>query len=133
MLNCVSGCGSDETIDHLLIYCPIFGVLWQHVKTWIGFYSVEPEHILDHFTQFAYSTGSFKQRRSFLQLVWLCSIYVLWNERNHRLFSDKAKSAMQLLERIQITTLHWLKAKNVCFPYDYHMWWHQPLVCLDIG
>jgi len=35
---------------HLLIHCPIFGVLWQHVKTWIGFNSTDPRHILDHFT-----------------------------------------------------------------------------------
>jgi len=40
---------------------------------------------------------------------------------------------MQLLERVQITTLHWLKAKNVCFPFGYHMWWQQPLAYLGIG
>ena len=74
---CVSGCGNNETTDHLLIHYPIFSVLWQHVKAWIGFHSVEPQHILDHFTQFTYSTGSFKPRWSFLQLVWLCSVYVL--------------------------------------------------------
>jgi len=47
---CVSGCGNNETTDHLLIHCPIFGVLWQHVKTWIGFNSTDPQDILDHFT-----------------------------------------------------------------------------------
>jgi len=25
---CVSGCGNNETTDHLLIHCAIFGVLW---------------------------------------------------------------------------------------------------------
>jgi len=26
-----------------------------------------------------------------------------------------------------------LKAKNVGFPFGYHMWWQRPLVCLGIG
>jgi len=37
---CVSGCGNNETADHLAIHCPIFGELWHHVKTWIG---VDPQ------------------------------------------------------------------------------------------
>jgi len=29
---CVLGCGYNESTYHLLIHCPIFGELWQHVK-----------------------------------------------------------------------------------------------------
>jgi hypothetical protein len=49
---CVSGCGNNETSDHLVIHCPIFGELWHHVKAWIGADSVDPQHIMDHFHQF---------------------------------------------------------------------------------
>jgi len=62
---CVSGCGDNESTYHLLIHCPTFGSLWQHVKAWIGVYLLDPCHILDHFTQFPYSSGGFKLRRSF--------------------------------------------------------------------
>jgi len=41
----------------------------------------------------------------------------MWNEKNHRLFSNNFKSIMQLIEKVKITTLSWLKAKNVCFPF----------------
>ena len=27
---CVTGCGQNENIDHLIIHCPVFGNLWQH-------------------------------------------------------------------------------------------------------
>lgn len=102
---CVSGCGNNKSADHHLIHCPIFGMLWHHVKTWIGVYLVNLQHVLDHFIQFSYSSGGFKHRRLFLQLIWLCSVLVLWNERNHRLFSNNAKSTMQLLEKVKITSL----------------------------
>lgn len=97
------------------------------------FESVDPQHMLDNFLQFAYSSGGFKPRRSFLQLIWLCGVYVLWNEMNRILFSNKVKSIMQLLENVKVTSLNWLKAKNICFTFGYHLWWQQLLVSLGIG
>jgi len=96
-------------------------------------YSADPQHVLDHFIQFAYSLGGFKPRQLFLQLIWFCCVWVLWNERNHKIFSNNAKSIMQLMKTVKITSLQWLKAKVVCFPFGYHMWWQQPLICLGIG
>jgi len=129
----VSGCGNNESAYHLLIHCLIFGMLWQHVKTWIGVYLVDPQHVLDHFIQFAYSSRGFKPRRLLLQLIWLYSVWVLWNERNLMFFSNNAKSIIHLLEKkVKITSLPWLKAKNVCFPFGYHMRWQQPFICLGI-
>jgi len=54
---CVSGCGQIETIDHLIIHCPVFGNLWQLVKSLIGVYSVDPYQVTDHFYQFVHSSG----------------------------------------------------------------------------
>jgi len=131
---CVFGCGQNETGEHLIIHCPTFGFLWQLVKSWLGVYSVDPLHVMDHFHQFIYVAGGRISRRSFLHMTWLCCIWILRKERNHRLFSNMVTSTMlQLMEKVKITTLSWLKAKNVCFPFGYHMWWQQPLICLGIG
>lgn len=74
---CISGCGQIETTEHLFIHCPIFCSLWQLVKS---------QHVRDHFHQFIYSSGGHISRCSFLHMIWLCCIWVLWDERNHRLF-----------------------------------------------
>jgi len=132
-LLCVLGCGQNETAEHLVIHCPTFGSLWQHVKSWLGVYYVDPQHVMNHFYQFMYSSRGYTPRRSFLLMIWLCCIWVLWNERNHQLFFNNVKSVRQLMEKVKITSLSWLKAKNVCFPFGYHMWWQQPLVCLGIA
>ena len=52
---CVTGCGQNKTIDHLIIHCPIFCDLWQQIKTWIGVFSVDPHQVLDHYYQFVFS------------------------------------------------------------------------------
>lgn len=130
---CDTGCGQNENIDHLIIHCPVFDNLWQYIKTWIGVFSVDPQQVMEHYYQFVHSWGGYAPRRSFLHLVWLCGIWVLWNERNQRLFANTAKTAVQLLEKFKITSLRWMKAKNVCFPFGYHMWWQHPQICLGIG
>jgi len=74
---CVTSCGQNETIDYLIIHCPIFGDLWPQIKTWIGVFSVDPQQVLDHYYQFVCSSGGYALRRSFLHLIWLCGIWVL--------------------------------------------------------
>ena len=71
---CILGCGQQETIDHLIIHCNIFGDLWKHIKSWIGVYSVDPHQVTDRFNQFVYSSGGYAPHRSFLHLIWLCCI-----------------------------------------------------------
>jgi len=130
---CVTGCGQNENIDHLIIHCPVFGNLWQHIKAWIDVFFVTPQQVTEHYYQFIHSTGGSAPHRSFVHLIWLCGIWVLWNERNQRLFTNTAQTAVHLLEKVKITSLRWMKAKNVCFPFGYYMWWQHPLVCLGIG
>jgi hypothetical protein len=66
---CVSGCGQIESADHLIIHCPFFGSLWQHVRNWLGVYFVDPQCVLDHCQQFRFSTGGYYPRRSFLHMI----------------------------------------------------------------
>ncbi|GAU43454.1 hypothetical protein TSUD_140910 [Trifolium subterraneum] len=73
---CVSGCGAVESAQHLFLSCSTFGSLWSLVRSWIGSSSVD-SHTL--------STGALRAHRSFMQLIWLACVWVVWNERNHRL------------------------------------------------
>ena len=68
---CVSGCGQVEDARQLFLLCPCFGSLWPLVRSWIGFDGI------DHFIQFTNYTGGSKSRRSFLQLIWLLTVWVL--------------------------------------------------------
>jgi len=45
----VSESGNVETTHYLFRSWNIFSSLWHLVHTWIGFYSVDPPHISDHF------------------------------------------------------------------------------------
>ncbi|PNX91557.1 heat shock protein [Trifolium pratense] len=84
------------------ISCSFFGSLWALVCTWIDISSTSSTTIQDHFDQFTYSAGGSRARRSFLQLIWLVSIWVIWTERNHRLFRGSTSIPHQLLDKIKL-------------------------------
>jgi hypothetical protein len=130
---CVSGCGQVEDAHHLFLLCPCFGSLWPLVRSWIGFDGVDHDDIADHFMQFTNYTGVLKSRRSFMQLIWLLTVWVIWNERNARLFKQKECSLDKLLDKVKYHSLWWLKANKAMFVFGEHMWWSSPLSCLGIG
>ena len=60
-------------------------------------------------------------------------IWVLWNERNNMFFKQKENFIAHLLDKVKYHSLWWMKAKKVVFMFGDHMWWSNPLSCLDIG
>ncbi|GAU50622.1 hypothetical protein TSUD_410230 [Trifolium subterraneum] len=78
---CVTGCGEAKLAHHLFISCSTFGSLWTLVCSWIGITPVNSTSIRDHFVQFTCSTGGSWARRSFLQLIWLVCVWVVWTRK----------------------------------------------------
>jgi len=130
---CVTGCGMIETADHLFLSCLFFAVLWEQVRLWIGCVGVDFNIISNHFVQFTCMSGFGKARRSFLRLIWLLTSWVVWNERNNRVFKNVVTEAPRLLDKIKLLSLAWLKAKNVTFVFGTQMWWSSPMACMGIG
>jgi len=129
---CVSGCGHAETASHLFLHCDVFGSLWQHIRSWIGVSGVDPLNLIDHFFQFIHCTGSSKYRKSFLQLLWLLCVWLIWGERNNRIFNNVETPILQLLDKVKFHSLWWLKTKNTTFVYDTQSWWSDPMQCLGL-
>ena len=51
---CVTGCGHAESIDHLFLWCHIFGSLCSLVKWWMYILFVTPFHFSDHVLYFSF-------------------------------------------------------------------------------
>jgi hypothetical protein len=127
---CVSGCGSIESTQHLLFTCGTFCSLWSSVRRWICFSSMDPQTPSDHLIQLVDASGGGRARRSFLQLIWHVSVWIMWNERNHRLFNNSAKTLSQLLDKVKIYSFWWLEMTNVTLVANLHSWWPNPMLCL---
>jgi len=129
---CVSGCGKEETTSHLFLHCHVFGAIWQHIRSWIGVSGADTDNVTDHIQQFIHYSGYTKACRSFLQLLWLMCVWLVWNERNSRLFNDTETSIDQLLDKAKYHSLWWLKANNTTFVHGTQTWWSNSFYCLGI-
>ncbi|GAU12254.1 hypothetical protein TSUD_02210 [Trifolium subterraneum] len=110
---CVGGCGESKTANHLFLSCPAFAPLWLLVCFWLHIDAVASEVLPVHFTRFVACLGGSRTRRSFLQLVWLCCMSVIWHQRNNRFFKAEGTTMQQMLEKFKLCTYWWMKAHNV--------------------
>jgi len=89
--------------------------------------------MLDHYLQIGISSGFTKSRCSFMYLIWFASNWVIWKERNARIFRTKESNPTQLLEKIKLFSFSWFKAYSINCYYNFHDWCHNPFCCLGIG
>jgi len=130
---CVARCGSNESSDHLLLHCNIFGSVWHCIYRWLDIYAAVPLYVTDHFNQFSYGGGISKVRHSILQVIWFATVWEIWKERNNRLFKDKYCSVLQVVDKIKSLAFMWLKENFASLPFNYHGWWLSPFTMVGIG
>ena len=54
---CASGCGFQETTNHLFLECTFFSSLWYQICHWLGISSVFPSRLCQHYYQFTNMAG----------------------------------------------------------------------------
>ena len=86
---CVTECSVNETTQHLFLSCLFFASLSGKIRSWLDIVTDESFGVSYHFYQFVYSTCGLRARRSCMKLIWMCCVWVIWNERNNRVFKNK--------------------------------------------
>jgi hypothetical protein len=129
---CVAGCSVPETAFHLFLYCDISSGLWADVRLWLGIYAVYPGDIRLHYEQFTKMAGMPRCSHMFLTIIWFATVWVIWKERNNRVFQNTVATPFTFIEKVKLSSFLWLKATRVSFSYSYHDWWKQPLSCMGI-
>ena len=105
---CIGDCGCPETTNHLFFSCDIFGNVWHRVYQWLRFSFISPNSIRDHFHQFGHMTGLPRVTHSFFKVIWHACVWIVWKERNNRIFKSKAQEVAQLLDNIKFVSFSWV-------------------------
>jgi len=129
---CASGCNHIETANHMFLSCNIFSHLWVLVHNLLGLSLVDPFVISDHFIQFGNSAGISKKQWALMHLIWFVGVWVIWNERNNMIFTNKEHAITHLLNKVELFSFWWF-AKFHNFVLGYYSWWLYPFACLGIG
>ena len=101
---CMCHC-NEETVDHLLLHCPVAHLLWVHMLRffgiqWLMLGSVES-------LMFCWSYWLKKFNLDIWNLALGCLMLIVWMERNRRSFENTEKSLVQLQALCQKTLFDW--------------------------
>ena len=105
---------SGESVNHLLLHCPIAYELWSMVWTLFGLLWGMPQSVTDLLSSWQ---GSFGGHRSIdlQRVVPHCVLWCIWRERNSRCFEGNEQSILELKSLLFHTLLEWNSSFNL-FP-----------------
>ena len=86
----------EESVDHLLIFCPLAHSMWMHLIQLFGIDWVMLASVADLLCCGHHWLG--KNNSVIWNLVPGCLIWTIWTKRNRRSFEDIEKSMAQLLD-----------------------------------
>jgi len=57
-----------------------------------------------------------------MHLIWFASSWVIWKEKNTRIFRAKESTPYKFLENIKLLSFTWFKAHSIAFYFKFHDW-----------
>jgi hypothetical protein len=129
---CIGGCGCTETTSHLLFRCDIFGNVWHGVYQWLCISFISPDSVREHLIQFGHLMGLPRSTQSFFKVTWHACVWIVWKERNNRIFKSKALDLGQLVDKVKFVSFSWLRANRLTSAFSYNDWWRHPLICMGV-
>ena len=102
---------NEETVDHLLLHCPVAHSLWVYMfqifgTQWVMLGSVES-------LVYCWSFWLGKFNSDIWNMAPGCLMWIVWTERNWRSFEDTEKSLVRLQALCQKTLFDW----SICWGF----------------
>ena len=112
-------CESEgESIDHLFLHCGVACILWNAIFTRFGLCWVMPSSVKELYA--TWWAGGKSRSAVVWNMVPLCLMWCIWNERNARCFKDMSRNIEDLIHFFLYTlftwTAGWLAPLVISFP-----------------
>jgi hypothetical protein len=101
---CQGGCNDVEDVHHLFFKCPLSGVVWYGIISWLMIQCILPNNATAFASHFCGVHEFCKSSRNYLQVIWLTMVWFLWKERNNWVFNNKVFPVDTLIYNISKLT-----------------------------
>ncbi|XP_071704555.1 uncharacterized protein [Rutidosis leptorrhynchoides] len=116
-----------ETIDHALFLCKHAFDIWERVYKWWGLGPVSNLSIYEAGRGKSNTPMSHNGRLLWQALEWVC-LYLIWKNRNLKVFANKSWSGPTTLMEIQLKSFEWITSRWKNSKIDWFQWISDPLV-----
>ncbi|KAJ9701246.1 hypothetical protein PVL29_006548 [Vitis rotundifolia] len=110
---CMMSMKHGETVDHLFLHCSLTMGLWHKLFQLTKTDWVPPRSIFDMLSTNFNGFGSSKRGIVLWQAACIALIWVVWRERNARIFEDKARNSKNLWDMIHFLASLWAFCSKV--------------------
>ena len=110
---CCMCCCDGESVDHLLLHCPVTHSLWTFMLQAFGIHWVMPSSVVGLLSCWHQWLGN--HNSDIWNLVPGCLMWIVWLERNRRSFEDNEKTLDELKVLCQRSLLKWSR----CWGFTY--------------
>ncbi|XP_057779431.1 uncharacterized protein LOC130998010 [Salvia miltiorrhiza] len=113
---------SEETADHLFLFCPKAVMVWDSIQRWLGVQTVRPGNVAQHFTSF-FHLGREKKSKKVLKALWIGTVWLLWKKRNESRFDGEVWEVSCLVLEVKGRLWSWIKIFNLhVVEVDFGVW-----------
>ena len=100
-------CGQgEETTTHIFLHCEVASLIWRKVLNWLGVNFITPQNMFTHFACWNGEVNS-RQLKKVFWLIWHASIWMIWKERNARIFKNQFKNFDEVVDDIKAVSWCW--------------------------
>ncbi|RVW99804.1 putative ribonuclease H protein [Vitis vinifera] len=104
---CILCKGNGESIDHLFLHCPVTIGLWHKLFNLAGLAWVPPRGIVDMMVIAFKGLGNSLRGKTLWQIACLTLLWMVWQERNNRIFEDKGRTEEMLWDLLLFYSSLW--------------------------
>lgn len=103
-------CVDAGTVDHLFLHCSLASRLWRLACSLFGFTWAQPKRVMDMLLSWRRARVG-RHRQRVWSLVPFCLMWLVWLERNRRIFQELERSMSWLKDWFLVTLYSWLECK----------------------
>ncbi|RVW53008.1 putative ribonuclease H protein [Vitis vinifera] len=104
---CILCKGNGELIDHIFLHCSVTIGLWHRLFNLVGLVWVPPRSLEDMLVITFKSLGNSLRGKALWQIACLTLIWMVWQERNNRIFEDKGRTEEMVWDLIRFYSSLW--------------------------
>lgn len=104
---CVMCKKGGESVNHIFLHCPTANFLWSKLFNLAGVVGPLPFSCNSFFEHFWFSFGGKVKGKVLWEVARIALFWVLWDERNRRIFQDKSKNSDELWDRVVYLASLW--------------------------
>jgi hypothetical protein len=119
----------DESVLHLLLHCEVSNAVWFKLMRWWDSYFVSPLNLFIHWA--CWHGGERNKVLKGKGIVWLATIWALWQSRNDKVFNDVNVEVEAIVEEVKVLAWKWVMCRMdlpVCLFFE---WCWNPQWCLS--